>query len=199
MVAASWEHMWSTVRKCSSGFPFTIHRQQMDSSSVALISTHSSANTEKYGLDFKLSISFLSSQLLMASKSITAEHLYVYWAFFGPSLTCCWRSSSPFAICNWTRGSNVVVRGRRFLARKYIDLKSLSTMFLFFALLSSASLAAAEHCSCRTLCSFPCSAIRAWITASLWLAMFLELFSSVIPILNSPSSPCTPGCRRCIS
>ena len=104
----------------------------------------------------------------MASKSITAENLDVYWAFCGPSLTCCWRSSSPFAICNWTRGSNVVVRGRRFLARKYIDLKSLSTMFLFFALLSSASLAAAEHCSCRTLCSYPCSAIRAWITASLW-------------------------------
>ena len=70
--------MWSTVRKCSSGFPFTIHRQQMDSSSVVLISTHSSANTEKYGLDFKLSIRFLSSQILMASKSITAENLDVY-------------------------------------------------------------------------------------------------------------------------
>ena len=82
--------MWSTVRKCSSGFPFTIHRQQMDSSSVVLISTHSSANTEKYGLDFKLAISFLSSQLLMAS------NLDVYSAFCGPSLTC-WRSSSPFA------------------------------------------------------------------------------------------------------
>ena len=35
------------------------------------------------------------------------------------------------------------------------------------------------------------------ISVTSWLAMFLELFSSVIPILNSPSSPCTPGCRRC--
>ena len=37
------------------------------------------------------------------------------------------------------------------------------------------------------------------ISVTFSLAMFLELFSSVIPILNSPSSPCTPGCRRCIS
>ena len=78
MVAASKEEMWSSVRKCSSGFPFTIHRQQIDSCYVVLMSTYSSANTEKYGLDVKLLINFPSNQVSMASSSITAENLDVY-------------------------------------------------------------------------------------------------------------------------
>ena len=104
------------------GFPFTIHRQQMDSSSVVLISTHSSANTERYGLDFKLSISFLSSQLLMASKSITAENVDVYWAFYGPSLTCCWRNSSD-------QGIEFGCKGQAIFGKKIYRSQKLSILF----------------------------------------------------------------------
>ena len=47
MVAESVAVIWSSVTKCSSCFPFVIHRQQMESSSAVLISSHSSASTEK--------------------------------------------------------------------------------------------------------------------------------------------------------
>ncbi len=50
-----------------SGFPFTIHRQHIESCSVLLISAHSSAKTEKYGLDVKLFTNFLSNQVSIAS------------------------------------------------------------------------------------------------------------------------------------
>ena len=49
MVAESVAVIWSSVTKCSSGFPFVIHRQQMESSSAVLISSHSSASTENFG------------------------------------------------------------------------------------------------------------------------------------------------------
>ena len=75
MVAASKAEMWSTVMECSSGFPFTVHRQQIDDCSVVLISTHSSANTEKYGLDFWLSTNFLSS--LVSTTSLLKILMYI--------------------------------------------------------------------------------------------------------------------------
>ena len=73
MVAESVAVIWSSVTKCSSGFPFVIHQQQMESSSTVLISSHSSASTEKYELDARLLTSFLSSQVSMASNSVTTE------------------------------------------------------------------------------------------------------------------------------
>ena len=192
MAAASWAHMWSTVRKCSSGFPFTILRQQ-GSSSVVLIPTHSSANTEKYGLDFKLSISFLSRQLLMALKA-SLQKIWMCTEHFVAPL---WHVVGEFiSICNLQldQGIECGCKGQAIFGKKIYRLKSLSTMFLFFALLSSASLAAAEHFSCRTLCSFPCSAIRAWITASLWhfdwlcsLSCSVAWFQSWIPrVVHAP-------------
>ena len=73
MVAESVAVIWSSLTKCSSGFPFVIHRQQMENSSAVLISSQSSARTEKYGLDARLLTSFLSSQVSMASNSVTTE------------------------------------------------------------------------------------------------------------------------------
>ena len=51
-----------------------MHRQQIDNCSVVLLSTHSSANTEKYELEFRLCTNFLSSQVSISSNSITAEN-----------------------------------------------------------------------------------------------------------------------------
>ena len=72
---------------------------QIDNSSVVLMSSHSTGNTEKYGL-LKLSVSFISSQMSMASNSITDEKFEVFWALLGPTSTRCCGSVSPLAICN---------------------------------------------------------------------------------------------------
>ena len=50
---ASVERTWSTVNKCSSGFPLTNHLLQMDSSSWVLMSWHSSAKIEKWRLSWR--------------------------------------------------------------------------------------------------------------------------------------------------
>ena len=124
MVAASREEMCMEhcMEVLSSVFPFTIHWQQIDSSSVVLISTHSSANTEKYGLDVKLSINFLYLAKyqwpLAASLLEFGCVLSILRPLFNMLL------EKPISSCNLQLNyswSKVVVRGRRFLAMQERD------------------------------------------------------------------------------
>ena len=77
IASASVDLTCRTVKKCSSGHPLTIQRQQIDSSYCVLISWHSSANIEKNGLDIRLVSNFLSSHVSMASISIVTLNLEV--------------------------------------------------------------------------------------------------------------------------
>ena len=79
MIASAFmDLMYRTAKKCSSGQPLTIQRQQIDSSSCVQISWHSSANIEKNGLDIRLVSNFLSSHVSMASISMVTLNLEVY-------------------------------------------------------------------------------------------------------------------------
>ncbi len=64
---------WRTVRKCSSGQPFTIQQQQIDSSSWVQISWHSSAIMEKKELDLRLLIQqhFMMWSMILRENSFT--------------------------------------------------------------------------------------------------------------------------------
>ncbi len=125
-----------------------------------------------------------------------ASYLASYWWPLKVSLQKIWMCTEHFVAPLWhvvgDQGIKCGCKGQAIFGKKIY--RSQKPMFLFFTLLSSAFLAAAEHCSCRTLCSFPCSAIRAWITGSLWhfdwlcsLSCSVAWFQSWIPrVVHAP-------------